>query len=93
MAPYAVYYFLSGAMFFVGSAYMVLSTQQPRDYRALDGIATMSDFTKTHIMKPKSEKRNRELTRLLKSNGMESEEFLGIVLGNTKRPRYSSSTT
>lgn len=92
MAPYAVYYFLSGAMFFVGSAYMVLSTPTT-DYRALDGIATMSDFTKTHIMKPKSEKRNRELTRLLKSNGMESEEFLGIVLGNTKRPRYSSSTT
>jgi hypothetical protein len=93
MAPYALYYFLSGAMFFLGSAYMVLSVPLVHDYKAVDGIATMSDFTKTNIMKTKNEKPNRELIALVETNGIESEEFLTILSGNRKRSRYFSPTT
>ena len=93
MAPYAVYYFLSGALLFLGSSYMILSRARYPDYRTIDGIATMSDFTKTNIMKYTDGKANRELVSLIETNGMEPEEFLNIFAGNRKRARYISETT
>lgn len=83
MAPYAAAYFLSGAMFFLGSTYMLLSARQAPSFAAIDGISTMSDFTKTRIMKYMDEKPSRELVALISSNGMKPEEFLNIL--STKR--------
>lgn len=94
MTPYAVYYFLTGAMFFLGSAYMILSSHRDPQFTALDGIATMSDFTKTNVMNYISDyKPNREILALVTSNGMDAEEFLNILAGNSKRPHRVPSTT
>ena len=79
MAPYALYYFVSGAMFFLGTAYMLLSSSRNRGFAEIDGISTMSDFTKTRIMKYMNEKPNRELIALISSNGMKPEEFINIL--------------
>ncbi len=94
MMPYAVFYFLSGAMFFLGSAYMVLSTSsRSPSFAAIDGIATMSDFTKTNVMDYLNEvKPNRELIALIETNGMRPEEFLNILAGNKRARRASNST-
>jgi hypothetical protein len=94
MMPYAVFYFLSGAMFFLGSAYMVLSTSsRSASFTAIDGIATMSDFTKTNVMDYLNEhKPNRELIALVETNGMRPEEFLYILAGNKRARRASNST-
>ena len=83
MTPYAVFYFLSGAIFFLGSAWMILSTAPRTSVR--DGIGSLSDFTK-------NSKQNRELIGLLESNGMDAEEFLNIFAGTHKRRRVSQST-
>jgi hypothetical protein len=94
ITPYAVFYFLSGAVFFLGSAYMVLATPRSPSFTALDGIATMSDFTKTSLRKHLDDfKPSRELATLIKSNGMTPEEFLDIILNNHKRVRRSSTST
>jgi hypothetical protein len=93
MNQYAFFYFLSGAIFFLGSSYMVLSATREPNY-ALDGIATMSDFTKTNVMNyMKDHKPNRELIALLESNGMDAEEFLNIFAGKNKRPRRVSTSS
>lgn len=76
MTPYAVFYFLSGAIFFLGTACMLMSSA-PRT-PAIDGIVSLSDFTKNY-------KPSRELVGLLESNGMDAEEFLNIFAGNSKR--------
>lgn len=94
MTPYAVFYFLSGAVFFLGSAIMILGSRRSSEYIAIDGIATMSDFTKTNIMKYMNDyKPSRELVALVESNGMDAEEFLNIVSGNVKRHRRPSAST
>jgi hypothetical protein len=93
MAPYAFLYFLSGAMFFLGSAFMMCSSNQAPRYAAIDGIATMSDFTKTNVLKYMNQKPNRELVDLIETNGMDPEEFLMILGGTRKRTRYSSPST
>ena len=93
MMPYAVFYFLSGAVFFLGSAYMILSAPRSPSFSAIDGIATMSDFTKTNVMDYLNEhKPNRELIALVETNGMRPEEFLYILAGNKRARRASNST-
>ena len=81
-------------MFFVGTAYMLLSSNRDQKFTAVDGIATMSDFTKTNVMKYMNEyKPKRELVALISSNGMDAEEFLNILAGNNKRSHCVPSTT
>ena len=93
MMPYAVFYFLSGAMFFLGSAYMIYSGPRAPSFTAIDGIATMSDFTKTNVMDYLNEhKPNRELIALVEANSMRPEEFLNILAGNKRTRRASNST-
>ncbi len=93
MTPYAVFYFLSGAVFFLGSAYMILSAPRSPSFTAIDGIATMSDFTKTNVMHYLNERKpNRELIALIETNGMRPEEFLNILATNKRARRASNST-
>ncbi len=82
MTPYAVGYFLMGAVFFLASACMILPSKN-ENFSAIDGIATMSDFTKS-----KSHgKPNRELRSLIHENGMPFDEFIHRMTGNLKRAR------
>jgi hypothetical protein len=90
MNQYAIFYFLSGAIFFLGSACMVLSAPRSPSFTALDGIAKMSDFTKNNGMNSMRDYvPKRELIALLESNGMDAEEFLTIFAGKNKRSRRS----
>jgi len=85
--PLATFYFLTGAVFFFGTACMLAPR---RSDRAIDGIATMSDFTKTSLRRhfdEKNEPYNRELRSILHSNGMEFDELIHRMLGNIKRTR------
>jgi hypothetical protein len=92
MTPLATFYFLSGAVFFLGSAWMFL----PRYDRAIDGIATMSDFTKTSLRRHYEDDSkgfyNRELRSILRSNGMEIDELMYRMSGTVKRSRRPVST-
>jgi hypothetical protein len=92
MTPFATFYFLSGAVFFLGSAWMLL----PRNDRAIDGIATMSDFTKTSLRRHYEDDSkgfyNRELRSILRSNGMEIDELIYRMSGTVKRSRRPVST-
>lgn len=93
LTPFAVFYFLSGAIFFLGSACMVLSAPRSPSLTALDGIATMSDFTKTNLRKHLNEsKPNRELVSLVETNGMPMEELLKILASGKRTRRASDST-
>ena len=85
---WAIYYFVSGAVFFLASA-LILAPKS--NYQPIDGISTMSDFTKTKLRRYINEsKPNREVMNLVESNGMEFEEFLNRLVGNKKRSRRSS---
>jgi hypothetical protein len=92
MTPFATFYLLSGAVFFLGSAWMLL----PRNDRAIDGIATMSDFTKTSLRRHYEDDSkgfyNRELRSILRSNGMEIDELIYRMSGTVKRSRRPVST-
>jgi hypothetical protein len=89
MNQYAIFYFLSGAILFLASGYMTLSARHQPTF-ALDGIAKMSDFTKTNNMNSMRDYvPKRELIALLESNGMDAEEFLSIFAGKNKRTRRS----
>ncbi len=89
LTPFAVFYFLTGATFFLGTACMML----PRyNDRALDGIATMSDFTKTSLRRQLDDDDtgrpfSRELRSLVHENGMEFDEFVNRMMGTIKRNR------
>ena len=87
MTPYATFYFLMGAVFFLGTACMLLPRKNDR---TIDGIATMSDFTKTSLRRQLDEMDkpyNRELQSIIDSNGMEFGELVNRMLGITKRTR------
>lgn len=87
MTPYAVFYFLSGAAFFLGTAWLLLSNAQSDRDRALEGIATMSDFTKTKMRYSLDYVPSKEVINLIQENGMEFEEFLNRLAGTRKRAR------
>jgi hypothetical protein len=88
-SPWAVYYFLSGALFYFATAWILMS--KPNEFQAIDGVASMSDFTKTKLRQQISSeyKPKREIMNLVESNGMDFEEFLNRMVGNTKRRRAS----
>jgi hypothetical protein len=92
MTPFATFYFLSGAVFFLGTAWMLL----PRNDKAIDGIATMSDFTKTSLRRRLEEDHkgyyNRELRSILRTNGMEIDELIYRMSGAVKRSRHPVSS-
>ncbi len=91
--PLATFYFLSGALFFLGTACMLL----PRaNDRAIDGIATMSDFTKTNYRRQLMDddySYNRELRSLIHTNGMEFDELIHRMMGSMKRTRRPVSSS
>jgi hypothetical protein len=93
--PLATFYFLSGAVFFLGTAWMLVSTNKNR-YDAIDGIATMSDFTKTSLKREyygdSSYPYNRELRSILRSNGMDIDELIYRMSGTVKRLRRPVSS-
>lgn len=82
MSPWAVYYFLSGALFFFASAFII--APRSNQYKAIDGIASMSDFTKTK-QRYQNYKPNREVMNLVESNGMEFDDLLSRLASNRKR--------
>jgi hypothetical protein len=92
MLPFATLYFLSGAVFFLGTAVMMLPrNNNNNNYKAIDGIATMSDFTKTSLRRKfdreSDQQMSRELRSLIHDNGMEFDEFVHRMMGSMKRNR------
>lgn len=82
-----------GAVFFFGTACMLLPRKNDR---AIDGIATMSDFTKTSLRRQLDETEkpyNRELQSIMDNNGMEFGELINRMMGITKRTRRPISSS